>query len=135
MAWTDDLETVIARTKIERYRFLTSDENPDAIARERYRAEMTRMATEPVQERPRVHMPSVYVQALNLWRSIREFVKSGGKLAPKSVRAERQATCNVCPHWNGSRCLRCGCTGLKLYAAAVACPDLPPRWGAYQEKS
>jgi hypothetical protein len=128
MAWEEALETVVGRTGIERYRWLTSDDNPDAHGRERYRAEMVRLAARPLAP---VSYPPVAVQARNLWRSIKAFVASGGKLAPKSVRAERQATCNGCPFWRG-RCLKCGCTGLKLYAAVAVCPDDPPRWLAVE---
>jgi hypothetical protein len=135
MAWTDDLETVVSRTGVERYRWLTSDQNPDVMGRERYRAQMAEMATgaEPVRH---TAYPSVRHQARNLWRSVKAFVASGGKLAPKAVRAERQRTCAVCPYWTGARCRKCGCaTPIKIYSAAEVCPDDPPRWGPYEGKS
>jgi hypothetical protein len=39
-----DLESVVARTGHERFRWLTSDGNPDAAQREGYRGLVTRMA-------------------------------------------------------------------------------------------
>jgi hypothetical protein len=127
MTWQNAMQVVVARTRHERYRWLCSDENPDVASRDGYRRLVIKMAGgDPAS------VPPVHVQAVNLWRSIKAFAKSGGKLAPKSVRAARQATCNVCPHWTGFRCGRCGCTGLKLYSAAAECPDKPARWGAYK---
>lgn len=58
MSWQQDLEIVVARYQVERYRWLTSDQNSDVVARDRYRAEMTRMAHEPDQPRPAVVMAS-----------------------------------------------------------------------------
>lgn len=72
--------------------------------------------------------PPVRQQAMNLWRSAKAFIKSGGKLASKAERARRQSICQACPFWSGSRCRKCGCTALKLYAEAAVCPDSPPRW-------
>jgi hypothetical protein len=130
MDWIEAIEVVVSRTGVERYRWLCSDGNPDTVGRDRYRADMVRMAKAP--EAPaQIAFPPVTRQAMNLWRSIRQFVASGGKLAPKGVRAARQATCNACPFWTGFRCSRCGCTGLKLYAAATVCPDDPPRWTSW----
>jgi hypothetical protein len=124
MAWTDDLETVIGRTKHERYRVLTADDHPD---HEIWRQRVTEMATgEPAP----VSYPSTAAMAVSLWRAIKAFVASGGKVAPKAVRAHRQATCDVCPHYRrvDKRCGKCGCYSLKLYSAAEVCPDKPPRW-------
>lgn len=67
-------------------------------------------------------MPSVGQMATNLFRSVKAFAKSGGKLASKEVRTERKAICVACEHWTGFQCRKCGCTGLKLYAAAMECP-------------
>jgi hypothetical protein len=130
MTWERGLEVVVARTRHERLRWLRSHDNPDVEQRDAYR----RLMVEQAGGNPAA-MPPARTQAASLWRSLRAFVTSGGKLAPKSVRATRQAACNACPFWNGFRCGRCGCTGLKVYAAVVSCPDSPPRWTAYVEKA
>lgn len=44
MTWEEDLELVVERTKVERYRYLCSPEYPNHMA---YRALMIQMATEP----------------------------------------------------------------------------------------
>ena len=127
MGWEEALEIVVSRTKHERFRELCAGSHPK---HEAYRQSMISQATGDFTQMSA--FPPDKTQAVNLWRSIKEFVASGGKLAPKSVRAARQATCNVCPFWSGSRCRRCGCSGLKLYAAVAVCPDTPPRWSAYE---
>jgi hypothetical protein len=135
MGWEQDLEIVIERSGVERdgqrhrYRWLTSDQNPDAWARERYREAMTAQAAQAEAPAPPAGMPPVRRQAANLWRSIRAFVASGGKLAPKSVRAQRLAICRQCEWWNGFRCRKCGCaTPIKVWAAEEVCPLDPPKW-------
>ena len=82
-------------------------------------------AAQPVQ-----HYPAARTQAKNLFRSVKGWVKSGCRLAPKAIRQIRQATCNACPFWNGSRCSKCGCRQVKLWLATESCPDQPPRWTA-----
>jgi hypothetical protein len=47
MDWMEALEIVVARDGVERYRVLTSDQNPDVPGRERYRADMVKMAAQP----------------------------------------------------------------------------------------
>lgn len=44
--WRDALETVVARTRHERFRFLCSDENPDAASRQGYRLQVIKIAAE-----------------------------------------------------------------------------------------
>lgn len=43
----EDLDLVVARTRHERFRWLTSDDNPDRTGRERYRAIVAAMAAAP----------------------------------------------------------------------------------------
>lgn len=53
MEWLDALEAVVARTGVERYRHLCSDESP-AESRDAYRALMVRLASSP----PPSHAPA-----------------------------------------------------------------------------
>lgn len=76
--------------------------------------------------------PSSLVQAKNLWRSIKGFVASGGRLASKADRQKRTSLCVRCVHYDlkAKRCMVCGCaTSAKVYIAADKCPLDPPRWG------
>jgi hypothetical protein len=45
MEWPEAIEVVISRTKHTRFRWLCSEENPDAQARLGYRRQMVEMAT------------------------------------------------------------------------------------------
>jgi hypothetical protein len=74
--------------------------------------------------------PSIAVQARNLWVSVKEFVKSGGKLASKEERARRLAICESCEKWDKAqrRCTSCGCTSIKLWAASSRCRLPVPKW-------
>ena len=74
----------------------------------------------PVQE-----YPALATQARNLWRDIKAFVASGGKLAPKALRKARVAVCESCEHWDAQqrRCTQCGCKGdAKVYSLVAKCP-------------
>lgn len=69
--------------------------------------------------------PSPIVQAHNLWRDIKAFVLSGGKLAPKALRAARLGACEPCEKWDRvqRRCTQCGCReDVKVYSLAAECP-------------
>jgi len=45
MTWTDALDAVVARTRVERYRWLCSEDNPDAESRAAYRSRMVELVT------------------------------------------------------------------------------------------
>ncbi len=45
MTWQEAVEIVVGRTRHERYRWLTSDDNPDAWQRDRYRDIVVAMAS------------------------------------------------------------------------------------------
>lgn len=79
----------------------------------------------------RISLPPVRVQAQNLWRSVRGFVRSGMKLTPKEVRRARLAICQACPSYDlaQKRCRVCGCkNSAKVFVASDKCPLDPPRW-------
>jgi hypothetical protein len=51
---------------------------------------------------------------------------------PAEVRDARRAQCMTCEHLVNDRCKLCGCFfAKKIRLATEACPDKPPRWGAY----
>jgi hypothetical protein len=95
------------------------------------------VADHPIGDYPpitnQVNYPSMATQTANLWRSLKAFVRSGGKFAPRQVRAGRLAICQACPKYDPQqkRCTSCGCVNsAKVYIAADACPLDPPRWKA-----
>jgi hypothetical protein len=78
-----------------------------------------------IQAAPATGYPPVATQAASLWRSIKGFVKSGGKLASKAERARRLAICLGCEKYDASqkRCRVCGCkNSAKVYIASDKCP-------------
>jgi hypothetical protein len=77
--------------------------------------------------------PPLLEQIGNLWRSLMLFARSGGKLAPKTVRRARLAICMECPQFDTAkkRCRKCGCAqSAKVFIAADQCPLDPPKWRA-----
>jgi hypothetical protein len=70
--------------------------------------------------------PSTTAMARNLWRDLKAFVRSGGKLAPKALRLARLAKCEEpCEKWDAQhrRCKACGCReDIKVYSLAATCP-------------
>jgi hypothetical protein len=80
-------------------------------------------------------MPPIHVQAKNLFRSARGWVKSGLKLAPKDVRKARLAICLACPKYDPSqgRCTVCTCFAkAKVFIASDCCPLPEPKWKTYE---
>lgn len=68
-----DLETVVARTGHARFRWLTSDDNPDAVQREAYRALVARLAAEPADgPPPEPAVSNRHTKALALVRECRD---------------------------------------------------------------
>jgi hypothetical protein len=121
--WREATEIVVERTKHSPYRRLCSDENPDIDGpngRDAYRSLMLRLANEQETKYPPIHQ-----QARNLWRDIKAFVRSGGKLAPKPLRTARLSVCESCEKWDKQqrRCTVCGCKGdAKVYSLVAKCP-------------
>jgi hypothetical protein len=66
MTWQDALETVVSRTRHERYRWLCSDESPDARQRESYRALMLTLAGQPAPDPPAVAPLASSIRAVRL---------------------------------------------------------------------
>lgn len=127
MTWEEALEIVVAKTGVERYRWLCSEDNPSVRGwdgREDFRRYMVELATGQ-------SFPPLATQIGNLFRSARLFAKSGFKLAPRDVRRARLAICQACPRYDHAqgRCLECGCANsAKVWIAADKCPLTPPKW-------
>jgi len=67
MTWQEALDTVVARTGHERFRWLCSDDNPDAVQREGYRGVVLGLAGQPASETPPVLPPlAVSINAVRL---------------------------------------------------------------------
>jgi hypothetical protein len=124
----EDLEAVVARTGHERYRWLTSDANPDVAQRDAYRELVVRLAREDV---PPGEYPPLHIQAGNLAKAAVRFAASGFKTADRAEYDRRRAICAGCELFDAERkrCIRCGCrTDYKLRMASEHCPLDPPKW-------
>lgn len=126
----DALQIVIARTKHERYRWLCSDDNPDEVGREHYRALVISQANEKALE-----YPSLFQQATNVAKAIGSVVASAVHGEPITVSQEEQdrrlVICHACEFWDSAqaRCAKCGCFGAwKTWLASQKCPLDPPKW-------
>lgn len=122
MDWQQALEAV-EEGKIERFRWLCSDENPDIEAREGYRSLMIRKATGKAEPAP--SYPSLAQQAWNASKAATGFVASGFKVADKAEQERRLAICHACEFYDAvrSRCRKCGCkVSLKARIETSHCP-------------
>ena len=55
--------------------------------------------------------------------SAAQFVASGGKTVSREVREERLAICKMCPQYDGTRCIQCGCfIAAKTWVPHEKCP-------------
>lgn len=123
MDWPEALETVVGRTRHERYRALCADDHPDhAIWRAKVVAKATGM--------PAPSYPSLAVQAGNaakaLGRVVAAVVQGERIKVEPAVYCERLAICLGC-EFNGARpagvrCTKCGCGSRKLEFATEECP-------------
>ena len=130
MAWADDLETVVSRTGVERFRWLTSEDNPDAHGRERYRVQMVEMALQPAQERPAAPTAPAYPpfaeQVGNALKAGLKFLTSGCKITDQAEHDRRLSICRApCEFWDKAqgRCVKCGCVDeWKAWVDSQKCP-------------
>ncbi len=119
MTWQDALEIMVARTKHERYRWLTSDDNPDVVQREEFRALLVKQASE---------LPPLIQQAGTLagavGRAAGAVLTGQPVIASGEQQATRWAICLACEHLEGeSRCRICGCyMKAKTAMAQERCP-------------
>lgn len=119
----DDLGKVIAQTGHERYRWLTSDANPDAKQREAYRRLVERQALgEP-------EYPPLAKQVANALGSAAKFAASGLATVDQAEYERRRAICTQpCPTERyvaaEDRCEACGChLSIKPWGKAEKCPE------------
>jgi hypothetical protein len=55
--------------------------------------------------------------------SAAQFVASGGKTVSREVREERYSICKMCPQYDGTRCVQCGCfIAAKTWMPHEKCP-------------
>jgi hypothetical protein len=72
--------------------------------------------------------PTAAEMAHNLKETLSAWARHGFPIASEEVRVERQATCDACMWWQqdaffgSGRCLKCGCSVLKLALATAKCP-------------
>ena len=133
MDWREALETVVGRTKHERFRALCAEDHPDHAA---HRARVVAMATGTAP----VAYPSVGRQAANLMgaigRAAGAIVSGDPVLVPPEILAARKLICGACPNFDpaAGRCRLCGCwTDQKQRLATEACPDAPRRWDRWEK--
>jgi hypothetical protein len=107
MTLEQSLEIVVASTGHERLRWLTSDLNPNAVQRDKFRAQVIRQAAD--------ESPSPLRQAANALSALSRAagqLASGGPLTVSSEeQARRLAICRDCPEFQsaGPKCRKCGC--------------------------
>ncbi|APW60494.1 hypothetical protein [Paludisphaera borealis] len=124
-----DLETVVARTGHERYRWLTSDANTDVWQRDQYRALVVQLATGQPPE-PAAYPPLATMIGNALTAGV-AFIKSGCSTVDQVEFDRRHSICEGCEHFDAAqdRCRSCGCmTNLKLWMASEHCPLPEPKW-------
>ncbi len=125
------LSHVIEKTGHERYRWLTSEANPDEKARTGYR----RLVVERYQQLlSEPEYPPLFEQAKGALGAMGRVVAAAIKRQPVRVPAaeveRRLALCQACEHFDPvpQRCRQCGCGRLKLELATERCPLVPPKW-------
>ncbi len=125
MTWQDAVEIEVARTKEERFRWLCSDDNPNIVQREAYRALLIEQAA---------GAPSFIVQAGTALGALGRVAGAVLTGEPVKVAADvyeaRTAICAACSEYDAAadRCRACGCYGLKRWLATERCPLDPPKW-------
>lgn len=115
-----DLEAVISQTKHERYRWLTSDDNPDVAKREGYRRIVREMASGTPKE-----YPPVATQIGNALGAAVRFAASGFQVVDQAEFDRRRAVCLGCSSFDADqdRCRSCGCAlAVKPWSKAERCP-------------
>lgn len=78
--------------------------------------------------RQKMTPPSFFSQTKNLAVSAINFAKNGFELANDEIYQKRKIICRECQFWddkafgNTGRCLKCGCSSLKLKMLSSQCP-------------
>lgn len=124
----DQLNSVVAASGHERYRWLTSEANPEVESREGYRRLVAEKA-EALAHRPPVY-PPLAAQASGLASSLASWLRAGLPITPAAERARRRAICSACPLFDAAarRCTACGCfSAIKPWLGTAVCPR--GKWG------
>lgn len=74
------------------------------------------------------HGPSVLELVSNFTGALTRWVAAGAPTVTKEQYHQRLSICKACPHWNGNKCVKCGCYRLKHWLATEKCPDTPSKW-------
>lgn len=118
------LESVVAATGHDRYRWLTSEANPDTDRREGYRRIVAAKAEAMASGEPPAY-PSLARQAVNLAGSLASHAVNGLATVSEEEKARRLAICRRCPSYDPcqARCRECGCyMDAKAAWESEACP-------------
>jgi hypothetical protein len=127
----EDLETAVARSGVVHYRWLTSDDNPDAFVREGYRGIVREIAAAEVWPPEPPAYPPLATQAANLLGAAARFVGSGCATVDQAEFDRRRAVCSACPNLDAEsdRCRVCACfLAVKPWMKTERCPE--GRWEA-----
>jgi len=79
-------------------------------------------------------VPTGAALAANFNKAMLGWAKAGFKVVKREVYEHRQAICSACEFWRPDArlgtgmCIKCGCSGVKLWLATSKCPDQPARW-------
>ena len=131
MTFVDALLALKDHSHIEHFRAKCDDANPDALAREAWRAKVIRMASgdETPQYPPIARQVKRVLGAAG--RSIGAAVTGGVVLRSDAEQAACLAICHECEHFDHGRgrCMICGCFA-RLHArlAREHCPLPEPKW-------
>ena len=83
-------------------------------------------AVEPV-----ASSPSLANRGVSLATAAVQFVLDGCTLSGVAVANKRLDICRGCDWFKDNECRICGCyMPVKVYIAAMSCPDDPPKWDA-----
>ncbi len=67
--------------------------------------------------------PGVWTMAQTFTASAAQFVANGAKTVSREVREERLSICKMCPQYDGTRCIQCGCfIAAKTWVPHEKCP-------------
>jgi hypothetical protein len=67
--------------------------------------------------------PSAWTMVQTFSTAAVQFAASGGQTVSREVREQRLSICQMCPDYDGTRCVRCGCfIAAKTWVPQQTCP-------------
>lgn len=70
-----------------------------------------------------VSYPSAWTMVQTFSTAAVQFAASGGQTVSREVREQRLSICQMCPDYDGTRCVRCGCfIAAKTWVPQQTCP-------------